>query len=389
MRPEIIPAFPFGWGGMVLKKVLLLGDARKLADRLAGTGFRVTYDPGQDVAAVVSDASACRFAPQGVPLLVITSGGIADWSARQARPDGEFVTMEEALNRLTVVTASSAVQLAEANPERRTPGEGVLVLTYANKGGAGKTSTAVALAVTLAEGGVPTVLCDFDLGGPNLADFFGLSGTGIEGYKNGYQATDLLQKVHNQNLNVLCGPHSMDSPSFSSDELVEAVAPLRARFPVIVGDTPPEPWTRPYIHGLFANADLVYAVIDQSKFSAVEAKKYAPTLGLMGVAPERTRIVVNQYNPKLMSVSELRRQFCAGFKRNVPSSRLPRVTAVVPEIPRDEHVRLGYRGRIPDCAEWGKMAHEVAVLAGAQYQDRAHKSNTRQGWFSWLKLRRT
>lgn len=363
-------------------KILLLGDARALSNSLALKGHRVTLDPGDDVDAVISDAVACGFAPEGIPLIVLGTGTVVDWAVKQKRPDAVIVkTTDEVFERLREYGRRDEdilpVQEENTLPVRA---GGRFVLTYSNKGGAGKTTAAVSIARTLAECGMKTVICDFDLGGPDIATYFSLKPErGLEALARGADAVSLLQKA-GENLWVLPGLVGIDVPRFTGGDLLDAVEGLRREFRVVVGDTSPGPWEKEYLHPLFAAADLVCAVTDQSKSSMEETKVYAPTLLAMGVGLEKIRLVLVKYNPKLASIREVEQAFCAGFKKNVRT--LPRVVAVIPEG-WEQQVKAGYRGDILHKEEWFKVAKEIAGDALRLPDEKPEKK--RGGLFSWFK----
>jgi MinD-like ATPase involved in chromosome partitioning or flagellar assembly len=391
---------------------MLLGKkAAGLAPELAARGFKVTYDPADGVDVVVADVATCRFAPESAPLVVLGTGTPADWAARQARPDAVFVTtLEDAIRAADTLVPVPPLDRADESgnngasgrPEGKDAaatdaarpaaapraagaltavgGEGLLVLTYANKGGVGKTTVALGVALALAGGGVPVALCDLDFGGPDVAGFFNLRpGRGAESLPDA-TAVDLLVKVK-ENLYVLPGPAGAEMPRLAGEQLAAAVDSLRREFPVVIGDTPPAPWEKAYLHGVFARAGLVYAVVDQSKFSVQETQKYAPVLLAMGVVPQRIRIVVNRFNPKLVSVREIERAFSSGFKKGVKD--LPRAAAVIPEG-WEEQVKAAYQGRVPPRGEWAALAREVAETAGLRFEEKEKVSaKTGRRLFVW------
>lgn len=397
---------------MYRRRVMLLGKkAAGLAPELAARGFKVTYDPADGVDVVVADVAACRFAPESAPLVVLGTGTPADWAARQARPDAIFVTtLEDAAKAAAACASASPPDGAGESGNGGTSGrpegkdaaatdavfpvaapraaggftaannEGVLALTYANKGGVGKTTVALGVALALAGGGVPVALCDLDFGGPDVAGFFNLRpGRGAESLSD-VPAVDLLVKVK-ENLYVLPGPAGAEMPRLAGEQLAAAIDSLRREFPVVVGDTPPAPWEKAYLHGVFARAGLVYAVVDQSKFSVQETQKYAPVLLAMGVAPQRIRIVVNRFNPKLVSVREIERAFSSGFKKGIKD--LPRVAAVIPEG-WEEQVKAAYQGRVPPRGEWAALAREVATAAGVSLEEKeGATTKIERRFFAW------
>lgn len=355
-----------------------MGDARVLEPRLAVEGIRATYDPADDVAAVLADAASCRYAPEGLPLLVLSTGSIADWAARQARPEIVFVTPDQVAVRIREMMTDPPASAIEKHS--------VFVLTYANKGGVGKTTTALGVALALAEGGVPTLLWDLDFGGPDIAGFFKLTPkVDIADVLSGHTAVEKAVVPVRENLWLLPGPTEAKLPRCAAEDLIRVLRSVRARFPVVVGDTPPDPWTKAYLHDLFAAGDIILAVVDQSKFSLLETEKYAPSLLAMGVPPEKIWIVVNRHNPKLTSLREIEKTFCAGFRAGVPVNRLPRVCLTVPEA-WEEHVRQGQRGDL-QTDPWVKLAQEIARQAGATYSKL--ETTEKRGLFGWLKKSRT
>ncbi|QGP93380.1 Iron-sulfur cluster carrier protein [Neomoorella glycerini] len=271
--------------------------------------------------------------------------------------------------------AFPAKPVQEARVYPRTGGRGVFVLTAANKGGVGKTTVAVTLAVALARAGIPVVLWDLDFGAPDVASFFDISGVaGIEALAKGLFrpeiAEGLLVKAE-ENLYVLPGPMDRTVPAFEPGEIGAIAQQLLSRFPVVFGDTPPEFWTKPWLEGVFPLADRVLAVVDQSKFSEQETAAYAPCLLAMGVTPEKISIVLNRFSPKLHNAKGVEKHFCSGFKKEVPAKLLPKVAAVIPEE-WEAYVQRGYKGEVVGLddaySQWHALAGEIAASAGYTYR---------------------
>ena len=246
---------------------------------------------------------------------------------------------------------------------------GTFILVSANKGGVGKTTVAITLAVALAKAEIPVVLTDFDLSGPDVATFFNIKNVpGIERLAGGReQPASLLAKIK-ENLFILPGPMDKTMPHFEPGTLVSIVDDLLAEFPVVIADTPPGFWEKRWLEEIFERADMVVSVVDQSKFSEKETQDYAPRLLLMGVKPENIRIVLNKHSAKLHNVKIIEKNFCLGFKKGV--KHLPKVIATIPEN-WNTHVLGGYKGEVvgldEDYSQWHRLAGEVAQLAGYRY----------------------
>lgn len=253
--------------------------------------------------------------------------------------------------------------------------KGVLVLVAANKGGVGKTTVAITIATALARAGIPVVLWDLDFGGPDIASFFNLeSGQGIEalaGKPVRRQYLELILTQPEENLYVLPGPMDKTLPSFQPEEIAQMASVLSGMFPVIIGDTPPEFWIKPWVADIFSLADKVLAVVDQSKFSEDETATYAPCLIGMGVAPEKISIVLNRFSPKLHSAREVEKCFNSGFRKEVPARSLPKVVATIPED-WTTYVLKGYRGEVVGLddafSQWHRLAADIASMAGYEYR---------------------
>lgn len=255
--------------------------------------------------------------------------------------------------------------------------KGILVLSAANKGGVGKTTVAVTLGVALARAGVPTALVDYDLGAPDVANLLGITDVpGIEVLAGRPVKQSILKDllVQKENLDILPGPMNKTLPNFKPGQLLEIADALTEMYPVVVGDTPPEYWTKPWLAELFSRADYVLAVVDQSVLSERDTKSYAPYLLSMGVTPEKIGIVLNRYSPKLHNPRTVEKVFCSGFKKEVKN--LPKVVAVIPED-WNTHVLKGYRGEVAGLedvhSQWHRLAEKIAGMAGYGYRQENKK----------------
>lgn len=248
---------------------------------------------------------------------------------------------------------------------------GKLVLAAANKGGSGKTTVALGLALALSRIGLKVCACDLDFGGPNVAAFFRLKlKKGIEvleGKRDVERYLPELVAPVNSNLSVLPGPANNSLPHIEAQQMERAVWRLLADHDVVVGDTPPEFWTeaKTWLKGVFPMADLVLAVVNQSLFDEEEVRKYMPKLVLMGVDPSKVRIVVNKFSSRLLPPKKIEAVFSEGLR--VKKGASPRVVASIPEGWED-FVKGGYRADIPGVGDpnspWGVLARCVAEELG-------------------------
>lgn len=251
--------------------------------------------------------------------------------------------------------------------------------SVANKGGVGKTTTTVSLAVALSMANMKVSIADLNLGGPNVAAFFNLNPAhGIEmlsGRRKGLRPAveQLLVKTRYENLKVLPGPVDKTvhpEKLFGRGELAGIISVLKELSDVVLVDTPPEFWTRPWLAEVFEMSDLVLAVVDQSKFSEEDTSEYAPHLLSMGVTPERIKIVLNKFSPRLHNARIVEKAFCAGFKKGINPRVLPKVTVTIPHD-WDAHGLKGYKGEVVGLedagSQWHRLAGEIARMAGREY----------------------
>ncbi|OPY63683.1 MAG: Septum site-determining protein MinD [Pelotomaculum sp. PtaU1.Bin065] len=267
--------------------------------------------------------------------------------------------------------------------------KGKIILVTANKGGVGKTTVGVALAINLTRAGVKACLADFDLAGPNVAAFFNIkNGTGLEviSRRNDLQRVllDITVKVE-ENLFVLPGIMDKTLPAISPDLILETVEILAEEYDVVICDTPPGFWEKDWLLDVFPRADMIMSVVDQSKFSEVETRDYAPKLIMMGVDPSRIRIVCNRFNPKLDNVKKVEAFYNAGLKK---SKVLPRVIVTIPEN-WESFVKNGYKADIPGINDplspWRRLSDEVGKTFSfnLRHLEKPQKKKGLFGGFKW------
>ncbi len=308
-------------------------------------GCSITSDPGGDFEAVVASAAHIDTLSEDVPVFVLKSGGMADWAVKQKRPDVTLVSIDELQAELEKLVPN------EAPPQISDLKKSLAIASYANKGGIGKTSSAINLALSLAARGVNTVIVDMDFGAPDVAGFFDVNPRrGLESLEE-TGVDNLLIKVRN-NLWIVPGMTGPYQREMEASVLTRVVQELKNRFQTVVIDTPPAPWEKANLHNVFAMCDQVYAIVDQSKFSTQETAKYTVTLLAMGVDPSRIRIVLNRFNPKLMGIRQVEKAFAAGFK---DKRNMPKVAVCIPEQWED-HVKDAYKGKSTSVEYWHKEA---------------------------------
>lgn len=355
-------------------RILNLGT-HDITIELLNQGHIIVSDPSESVDAVVCNIDTYKLAPDGIPMFVLLTGGnkMMIWRVQKDYPEAHcYMDTKELINELTAKVYE--VDIAELPINKQ---DSLIVTSYANKGGVGKTTTALSIATVVAEQGAKTVIVDMDYGGANLATFYNINREFINYIADTSLLDKALFKVQG-NLYLLPSPTDIVPNSIEPNNIYKILMALKAKFQVIVCDTPPSPWDKKYIHPVYANSDIVYAVVKQEKFSIAEVKTYSPQLMAMGTDRDRMRIVLNAYNPKLMSLQQIE----AAFNANPKLSKV-KVSAIIPDS-REDHVRALQIGEVLNKDIWKDAAAEIIQgLAGEIESLEAKK----EGLFIKLKRR--
>jgi Mrp family chromosome partitioning ATPase len=183
---------------------------------------------------------------------------------------------------------------------------GMVVAVASAKGGAGKSTTAVALAGTLAASGERVCLVDLDLRDGQLATLLDVAMPSIASLARESagitDATVLAHLAHNERLNVsaLLAPARGDDPDVRDPMLHRHVlAVLRRHFDVIVLDCPVTYRDPLLAHTAFVEAERVIAVSTLAVTSLVGLRRMlhaltaSPSAGGLGLPSRKFGVVVN------------------------------------------------------------------------------------------------
>ena len=307
---------------------------------------------------------------------------------------GETLAQKQATLMLEIeslrqeIAAQKNLKLPVCQSEKQIPAmdrKSTLVIVAANKGGVGKTTTTATLAIALANAGVPVTVVDLDFRGANISVFFGLTPAqgidslcGHSGASLEYLVPRLLVETRYRNLKVFPGvinralaPREM----FTAQELLAIINLLKSISPVVVVDTPPGFWVHEYLFDTFVSSDMLLAVVDQSSFSKDDVKSYAPYLFSMGVSPEKIKIVLNRFSPKLSRAREIEKFFA----ESVSSKEKPRIIATIPND-WDAHIIKSSRSEAVGLEDsenqWHQVAAEVAARSGFHYGQKVNHKRT-------------
>ena len=254
-----------------MKILIYSSNPEKLKD-LSGKGFQAVYDPAEPgISAVVITSETADFLLQNqdnnffgdIPVFIETAGGLKDLVIKRKIRCSFYKSIEDLLNQLQEIKAKQTEVNLPKQQEEPSTKNSLLISTYANKGGVGKTTSAIALATVLAEKGLSVCLCDLDFGGANIQAFYGIKKEIPNYLENPFLIDNSLVTI-TQNLKILPSPKGINPKTISESDLESFLKSIKGKFDIVVCDTCPAPGK---IHSpVFSESDFIYAIVDQSLF---------------------------------------------------------------------------------------------------------------------------
>jgi cellulose biosynthesis protein BcsQ len=327
---------------------VLLFDA-ELRKYFLEKGLNITNDT-DDFDVLIANAQKVEAleVDQDTKVFIQLTGKPSDMLARKKYPNVVFFKdPEEIIEQLKPTPVQDIKPIT---------GDSFLGLSYSNKGGVGKTTSAISLAYCLSEMGYKTVIADFDFKGPNLASYFNIKKP-INYLKEGVSESTLNKALTKIKPNFYALPMSSDIhlPTITSEDLQYVCDYLQERFECVIIDTMIAPHENSYMWDIFKRANLVYAITNQAKITMEEMSMYAPSLIFMGVAPHNIRILINQYSPKQTSI----KQVVKAFNKNIKSTTaMPKLAGQFPHN-WDEQLKALSEGKYLNKEEWQKVCREI------------------------------
>lgn len=362
---------------MVKIKILLF--EKDLESFLAEHNISTTNDAGDNFDAIIIDAENASILPEQLEVKIYI---------RLAGKPSDIIVKRKYQDAIFFKEPSEILPALVSNPKEEVPepikSNSFLGISYSNKGGVGKTTSAISLAFCLSEMGYRTVIADFDFKGPNLATYFNVKRP-FDYIKEGTTDEVLSRAIKKINNNLYVLPASSDIylPSIKDEDLQKACSYLQKRFECVIIDTMIAPQENSYMWDVFKRANLVYAITNQAKITMDETGRYAPSLLLMGVKPHNIRILLNQYSPKQVSIKKVVKAFNQHLKSKTD---LPKLAGVFPHN-WDEQLKALAQGEYLNKEEWRKVCREVPDYLNEEVNENKNEEKAENGFLTKLKGR--
>jgi len=280
---------------------------------------------------------------------------------RQALRAGIKDVLQIPLKRDTLIASvdnaarfsSSVLGAMESTREQKPAGRGAgkVITVFSTKGGVGKTVVATNLAVSLAKGGLKTVIVDLDLKFGDVAVMLKL--TPEHSVYEVVQAGDrldeellegILARHADTGLKALLAPLDPElADSIREKQIIDVIEFLRRFFDVVVVDTPAS--IDKMILGVVDASDEVLLVATMDVPSVKNAKIAHGMLKMLNVPSSHIKLVLNRADSKVgLGIGDVEKSIGARVFQTIPSDRLvPRsVNLGIPVVlssPRSEVAR--------------------------------------------------
>lgn len=363
---------------MIKIKILLF--EQELEEYFLKNQISITNDITDDYNVIVINAQNITYLPENVEennLYVQLTGKPSDIVVKRKYENAHFFRHPDEI-------IDEMFSYIEEDTPEPIVGNSFLGVSYSNKGGVGKTTSAISLAFCLSEMGYKTVIADFDFKGPNLATYFNIKRP-YDYIKDGISNESLNKAIRKADNNLYVLPINSDIyiPSIKDSDLQEVCDYLQNRFQCVIIDTMIAPHENTYMWEVFKRANLVYAITNQAKITMEETGMYAPSLLLMGVEPHNIRIILNQYSPKQTSIKQVEKAFNQHLKIK---SGLPKLVGVFPHN-WDEQLKALAEGKYLNQEEWRKVCNEIPNYLKAEINENISEEEVKNGFLTKLKGR--
>lgn len=316
-----------------------IGGRVRTADTLAEVEQMLVADPGEtlvligpdiDVEAALGFAAGQRLRRPSVGVVLLRQQVDVDLLTRSLRSGvrevvtaGQYAELAEACERSRALSRS-----ASAPPAEESAGKGQVITVFSAKGGCGKTTLAVNLALALADGGARSVcLVDLDLAFGDVAINLQLdpnrtitNGLSMVGRMDETGATSLLTP-YLDGLSVLLAPvtpgEAEKIPAALVTELLDA---LRGTVDYVVVDTPSQ-FSEHVLNAM--DASQHHVLLTTPDVPALKNLRLTlDMLDLLSYPREMRSVVLNRSDAKVgLSTEDVERVVRAPIAAYIPSSR--------------------------------------------------------------------